>query len=175
MKLKRVLIVLTFVIVIIVLVGLQFSDSTSTPSASAVDWKSFDVANQLSQQQGKRILVDVYTNWCSWCKKMDKEVYTDPTVSAVIQSQFIAVKLSAEAGTLLTYQGKQLTEAQFAKALGISGYPTTVFFEADGKPITVVPGFIPADNFANILRFIGEGHYHSTSFETFLANRRKAN
>lgn len=173
MKSKRIISSAVVLVTVGIHVAIQFGTNPSTASASSIDWKTFDVARELSRKHGKPILLDVYTNWCTWCKKMDKEVYADSAISAIIRSNFIAVKLNAESGTNLIYEGKQISEAQFAQFLGIRGYPTTVFFGTDGKPITIVPGFIPANDFSHILQFIGEGHYQKMSFEMFLGNRGK--
>jgi len=173
MRSTRIMVTIAFVIAVAALVFIQLGAGDSTASASSVDWKPFDTAVQLARSQGKRILVDVYTDWCTWCKKMEKEVYTDPAVAKAIQSHFIPVKLNAESSSLVTYDGRTLSEAQFARAMGVSGYPTTVFFESGGKPITVVSGFIPAGDFSTVLAFIGEGHYQSKSYDAFRAERQK--
>jgi thiol-disulfide isomerase/thioredoxin len=124
--------------------------------AQALRWYSFDEGIALAQQTNKKLLIDVYTDWCSWCKKMDKEVYTNPDVKAVLQSHFIAVKLNAESSRELTYKGRRLTEMTIAREMGVNGYPTTVFLYSNSEPLTKVAGYIQSEDFVKLLRSVAE-------------------
>lgn len=98
--------------------------SKGDPSASIVWLDDLDAA-RAQARSGQVIFVDVYTDWCGWCKHMDRKVFTDPSVRA-LASQNVFVKLNAEDG------GKG--EA-FAQANGISGFPTLIVYAADGKQL----------------------------------------
>lgn len=105
------------------------SASAGDPAAEIVWLRDFDSA--LSQARpGQVIFVDVYTDWCSWCKHMDRNVFSHPSVRAVA-SRNVFVKIDAEDG------GKG--EA-FARANGVSGFPTLIVFSPDGKKIATQPG-----------------------------------
>jgi thioredoxin-related protein len=123
----------------------------------------------LAHQSNKKILVDVYTGWCTWCKKMDAEVYTDKNVINLIDKHFIPVKLDAESSRPVSFQGKSFSEAEFARQVGVTGYPTTLFFDQNSNPITDMPGFAPADKFADVLGFIGQDYYKSISFQEYVS------
>lgn len=142
--------------------------STNTESSDTLTWHSFDTGLAEAAKQQKKLLVDVYTDWCSWCKKMDKEVYTDRRIIDLLNENFVVVKLNAESSKQLTYNGQEFTEREFAAALGVDGYPTTVFFLPDSKPITRIPGFMEPKTFANVLAYIGRDHYLSISYDDFL-------
>lgn len=124
--------------------------------AQALRWYSFDEGIALAQQTNKKVLIDVYTDWCTWCKKMDKDVYTNPDVKAVLQSYFVAVKLNAESSRELTYKGRRLTEMTIARAMGVNGYPTTVFLYSNAEPLTKVAGYIESEDFVKLLRSVAE-------------------
>ena len=144
--------------------------SAESASTSSLTWNTFDKGVALAKEQHKKVLVDVYTDWCGWCKKMDSDVYTDSKVIKTLAAKFVLVKLNAESNSKhVQYQGKQFTEAQFAQAVGVSGYPSTLFFDSAGKPITLLPGFVPADKFVPILTYIGDDHYLKVSFEQYLS------
>lgn len=146
------------------------SQRGSAESSSSLSWNAFDDGLALAKQQNKKVLVDVYTDWCGWCKKMDSDVYTDPTVIKTLSAKFVLVKLNAEASSKhVQFQGKRFTEAEFAQAVGVSGYPSTLFFDSGGKPITLLPGFVPAPKFVPILNYIGDNQYLTVSFEQYLA------
>jgi thioredoxin-related protein len=140
-------------------------DEATTP----VTWVAFTEGMTKAQAENKKVLLSVYTDWCTWCKKMDSEVYTDAQVEELLNEKFVAIKLNAESSKTLQYDNNTYTNADFSRALGISGYPATVFFGSDTKPITLLPGYVDADRFATILRYIGEDHYLSTSFEDYIA------
>ncbi|MBI3788327.1 MAG: DUF255 domain-containing protein [Ignavibacteriales bacterium] len=165
-----------FVAVAVVAVfALQSGNGKAEESTAELSWKTFDEGIALSKSQNKKMLIDVYTDWCSWCKKMDKEVYTDANVKKILSAKFVLVKLNAESHKQLTYNGEKLSETEFASAIGATGYPTTVFFKSDGQPITLLPGYVDGNRFATILTFIGDDHYKTTTFEQYLAKSGQAN
>jgi thioredoxin-related protein len=150
------------------------SDGAGTGEPS-ISWHSFDEGVALASQTGKKLLIDVYTDWCSWCKKMDREVYPDKRVREVLEARFVAVKLDAESSDRVTFNGSTLSEAELARAMGVSGYPTTVFLDANAKPITKIAGYMQSKDFANALRFIGEDHYRTTTYDEFLSKQGALN
>ncbi len=70
--------------------------SLSLKAQDQIQWMKFEEAIAANTKQPKMILVDVYTDWCGWCKKMDKETFTNPKVIAHLKQNFYAVKLNAE-------------------------------------------------------------------------------
>jgi thioredoxin-related protein len=162
--------VISSLVVLGVLVFAFFSlqNNSTSPLPDAVEWHTFNDGLSLARNSNKKILVDVYTHWCSWCKKMDSEVYTNKGVTRILREHFILVKLDAESNSPLTYQGKNLTEAEFAQNFGVTGYPTTLFFDPDANAITTLPGYAPPERFATILDFIGENYYKSVSFQEYV-------
>lgn len=171
---------LFFAFVGITLVAIAYSlVESSSPlypdsSNNKLAWLTFNAGMDQSAKENKKILVDVYTDWCGWCKKMDKEVYTDAKVVALLNEKFVVVKLNAESSSKLSYNGKEFTEQEFARALGIDGYPTTVFFEPDSKPITRIPGYVEAKTLAKVLSYIGDNHYKTISYQDFLLKQGNA-
>ncbi len=143
-------------------------DSTPLSTHGRIVWNSFTDGVNLAKTSHKKILVDVYTDWCSWCKKMDSDVYTDKEVVSRLNEQFILVKLNAESANRLSYKGKDFSEADFARELGVNGYPTTLFFDQNSNPITDFPGYAPPERFAKVLDFIGKDYYKSVSFQEFV-------
>ncbi len=146
---------------------LQSEGSPESVSGSPLSWHSFDEAVTIARRDNKKILLDVYTDWCGWCKKMDSEVYSNPSVISALSASFIAVKVNAESSKPLTFQGRSFTEESFSAGAGVTGYPTTIFLDTESAPITLLPGFVPADRFLPILKYIGEDHYKSLSFEEY--------
>ena len=134
---------------------------------SKLQWFSFEKGMAEAKKTNKKLLVDVYTDWCGWCKRMDAETYANSVVSGYLGEKYVVVKLNAESSDKQSYKGRQYTEQQLAGEFGVTGYPTTLFFTADGKPITGLPGYADADNFKTILSYIAEDHYTKTKFEDY--------
>ena len=92
------------------------------------------------------VLVDVYTDWCGWCKRMDKDVYARPDVRDYLSRRFVAVKLRRR----IVEPRSVRREAPHAALAGarrfrVTGYPTTVFLRPDGERLANVPGYLPAE------------------------------
>ena len=162
------LIVAVFLLIAVAALSFTAGYSAETASDSGLSWKSFDEGSTLAVQQKKKLLIDVYTDWCVWCKKMDAEVYPDAKVRSVLASKFVVVKLDAESDRTLRYNGTAMTQREFARAVGVTGYPATVFFDETLKPITLLPGYVKAEDFSQILNYIGENHYKNKSYQDYL-------
>ncbi len=120
-------------------------------SAGGMDWLSIEDAASLKDKSGKKYLIDVYTDWCGWCKVMDKKTFTDPEVIAYLEENFHIVKFNAEQKNPITWEGKSYewiktgrkgvnTLAQ--KLLGGRlGYPTMVYLDENKQLIKSSPGY----------------------------------
>ena len=64
--------------------------------AQAIEWMTFGEAIEAQRKNPKKIIIDVYTDWCGPCKLMDKKTFQNPDVAAYISKHFYAVKFNAE-------------------------------------------------------------------------------
>jgi thioredoxin-related protein len=142
--------------------GLSCSDSQTL---------NFEEALKTAKEQNKKVIVDVYTDWCLWCKKMDRDAYTDPEIKELISDNFIFVKLNAESDSKSNYNGKTYTCSEIAAMFDVSGYPTTVFLEPNGKLIEYMydsykmnnlPGYYKAADFKKVLEYMKDEKYKDT-------------
>ncbi|MFN8589110.1 MAG: DUF255 domain-containing protein [Candidatus Eisenbacteria bacterium] len=132
--------------------------AAALPSFAAVDWRTWDDGLARAKKAKRPVIVDVYTNWCGWCRRMDAEVYGRPDVADYIAGHFVTVKLNAESSETVHQNDRPLTARTLASNYRVTGYPTTIFLDADGGHMTNVPGYVPADKFLLLLRYIGDGH-----------------
>ena len=136
--------------------------------AAELAWRGWNDGLREAQASGRLVLVDVYTDWCGWCKKMDRESYANSQVRDFLGRRFVVVKLDAESQAMLRYQGEEVSARELASHFRVTGYPTTIFLAANGEHVVTVPGYIPPGRFLNLLRFIGDGHYErGVSFQEF--------
>ena len=132
-------------------------------------WRSWDAGLREAGASGRPVLVDVYTDWCGWCKRMDRDVYSRADVQAYLARKFVIVKLNAESNDPARYEGRDYTSRTLAARFGVTGYPTTMFLSAKGAHLGNVPGYSPPDDFLLLLRFIGDGHAErGEKFEDFV-------
>lgn len=146
--------------------------STAALPASAAEpvWQTWNAGLARATQSQRPVLVDVYTDWCGWCKRMDRDVYARPDVRDYLSQHFVLVRLNAEASDAASYEGEAYTSRGLAMRFGVSGYPTTIFLRANGEHLANVPGYVPADKFLSLLRYIGDGHMdRGESYDDFVA------
>jgi thioredoxin-related protein len=131
-------------------------------------WLSYDEAVMLSQKKPKKIFVDVYTNWCGWCKRMDATTLRDPNIVKYMNEKFYAVKLNAESGKKVVYKGNQISESDLASNIfKASGYPTTVYLLPNEEILQPIPGYLDVDMLGKILHFYGDEHFKTTSWDKY--------
>ena len=144
--------------------------------AQQIQWHTPEEAS--SAKIGTRLyLFDFYTTWCGYCKKMDRETFTDPTVVAIVNKYYYPVKFNAEGDFAFQWQGDTYRSTkggrsnvhQFAlSVLGRQmGFPSFVLFKSDQKPIQVIPGYYPAKDFVVILWYFASGDCDKYPFERY--------
>jgi len=154
--------------------------SADKDKKEAINWISIQEAEKLSKKQPRKIVIDVYTDWCGWCKKMDKSTFADEKIAKYVNKHFYAVKLDAETKEEIVLNGKTY---RFNSDLGVNeiaaellqgkmGYPSTVYLDEKFNMLAPVMGFYDVKKFDNLLRYYGEDHYKKTSFEDFSTQKQ---
>ena len=138
------------------------------PADAQVAWRGWDEGLREARQSGRPVLVDVYTDWCGFCRRMDREVYSRADVREYLESRFVPIKLDAESDAAAQYEGRSWTYRSLAARFRVTGYPTTVFLKPTGQHVINVPGYIPPERFRLVLRYVGEGHLErGVDWDTF--------
>ncbi len=123
---------------------------------SKIKWLSLEEAYALNKENPRKIFVDVYTDWCGWCKKMDRDTFSDPDVAEFANENYYAVKLNAESKDYIIIDKDTSTAQMVARSMGVTGYPTIVYIKEDFKTIQAVPGYQKADAFLDTLKKVME-------------------
>lgn len=117
-----------------------------------IKWMTFEEAVKANQSQKRKVFIDVYTDWCGWCKVMDKKTFTDQTVIDYMNEHYYAVKFNAEKGNPVSFQGKNfelvdgggnrsIHTLAYALLDGKLSYPSYVYLNENNQRITVSKGF----------------------------------
>ncbi len=131
-----------------------------------VKWYSFEQAVEKNKAEKRPIFIDVYTDWCGWCKVMDKETFSEPKVAKLLNEKFYAVKFNAEQTDDVVFNGQtfkyvpQARSHQLAMALlnNQMSYPTVVFLNSEYTSAFPIPGYRKAPEFHRYLTFFAEGY-----------------
>jgi thioredoxin-related protein len=129
-------------------------------SAAEGEWLKFNQGLVQAEQQNKVVLIDFYTNWCHWCKVMDEKTFHNGEIAALLQKRFVTVRVNAEdANEKVTYKGQGFSNVELTRAFNVTGFPSLAFLDSKGEPITVIPGYVPPEEFIHILNYIDKGCY----------------
>lgn len=147
--------------------------------AQDINWISWEEAVELSKTdtKPKKIFVDVYTDWCGWCKKMDQNTFQNPEVSKYMQDNFYMVKMDAEGKDPIEYQGKTFKyipsgrrgyhELAAALLQGKLSYPTVVFLDEKLNMLSPVPGYQQVEPFMQIAKYFGDNIYKDKDWQSY--------
>lgn len=145
-----------------------------------IQWLSIEEAEKLGNESPRPLVLDFYTDWCGWCKHMDKTTYSDPLVVSFINKYFYPVRINAESADTLVFRGRKYAPlkngTKFVNGLaaellgGKLSYPTTVFVYDKEKINLVVPGYIDVPKMQGFLVYFIENAHQSANVNDFLAD-----
>ncbi len=161
---KKGWIILVFWMITLSYVSFAKAHSVDTPRAIKLDtkeltWYTFEEGYAKAIKEGKILLVDAYTDWCGWCKVMDRKTYADAGIIAQLNESFVCVKLNPELNTTYQFREKAWQGSYLLQFLGngqVSGFPTTIFWlnPGSGDNRMVQPGFYPPEEFSKLLDMV---------------------
>ncbi|MDO3694519.1 DUF255 domain-containing protein [Wenyingzhuangia sp. chi5] len=165
----------SFLLSLLVIPTLLFANPE--PKVKSIKWISFEKAIELNKTNPKPILIDVYTDWCTWCHKMDASTYSEEVIVNYVNDHFYAVKLNAEQKEDITYNGHTFKFVangrrgthQLAASLlnGKLSFPSTVFLNKNQELVEVIPGYLQAPMMEKIITYMSEGIYINKEWADF--------
>ena len=168
-----------------IFITLLFLASTGLFAQDQINWYTWDEGMSKAQEEDKKFIIDMYTDWCGWCKRMDKVTFQNPEIAAYINENFIAIKFDAEQKGAINFKGVNYefidsgrrgyhALASFLTDERLS-YPTVIFLDEEQEVIQSLPGFIDAETFAPVVTYFANELYLSTPWATFLRRYQEGN
>lgn len=138
-----------------VLIMMLLCAALGNVSAQEINWVSLEEALALQKKEPKKILMDVYTNWCGPCKMLDKNTFHNKDVVEYVNKHYYAVKFNAEGNDVVKYQGATYSNPgykpemasrrnsvhQLTSFLRVRAYPTLVFMDEKGQENWPIVGY----------------------------------
>jgi thioredoxin-related protein len=161
----------TLLIFLLIVPGFILSGQKAT-----VKWYTIEEAEKLAKVNPRPMLIDTYTDWCGWCKKLDQDTFSNSVIAEVLNTKFYAVKFDAEGKSPVSFQGKTFINDgksgaahQLAVILlnGKLSYPNLVFLTDQQQLLTNVPGYREPKEMEPILMFFAEKVYEKQNFQDF--------
>lgn len=159
------------IFIFLVVAACSFRD----PQKQKINWITIAQLNEMYSKKPKPILLDVYTDWCGWCKEMDRTTYRNVKLVNYINEHYYAVKLDAESrdsfffnnkkyGYNARYKSNELAEYLL---FGRMEFPTTVFLPSiDARPAPL-SGYMKPKEMEAPLKYFGEGIDKTQTFVEF--------
>lgn len=163
---------------------LVLSASNAPAPDSKVNWITFDEAMKLHEENPKKLLIDLYTDWCGWCKVMDRETYNNQIIADYINQNFYAIKFDGEQKEPVEFRGTTFKfipsgkrgyhELAAALTRNKLSYPTTVFMDEELRILQAMAGYLKPKQMEPIIEYMGDGHYEKTPWTDFQKNHKSS-
>lgn len=133
-----------------------FDHITPKEIENAPEWIPLEEARLSAEENERLILVDIYEVGCKFCRAMEREVYPSPSVRAVLDRDYIPVKINGNSENTITFKGEQITEKEFASQMGVTAFPFTVILDANGEVVDRKRGYMDVVSLSRFLRNASE-------------------
>jgi thioredoxin-related protein len=148
-----------------------------------IKWMSWEEAAAANDKQPKKIFVDIYTDWCGWCKKMDASTFMEPDVIQELNEKFYSVKLNAEQKESIFWRDQEFKwfaggrsgvhKLAYDLLDGQMSYPTFVILDQEYSRILASPGYQDGKTLLKELHFASGEYYKTTTWEAFKVKNEK--
>jgi thioredoxin-related protein len=152
--------------------------ATAVTGDSEIKWMSLEQVEAAMKTKPKKVWIDVYTDWCGWCKVMDKKTFSNVYVAQYMNEHFYSVRLNAEQTDSIAFMGQKYglvpgtkTNRLVVEMLGERlSYPTGVFMEENFQGAMPIPGYQDVANMEMILKYLAQGLNKTTPWPVYQKN-----
>lgn len=163
--------------ILLLLAAIILAPAVLIAQKAEVNWMSIEEAEKMNKKEPRKIMVDVYTDWCGWCKKMDMETFGNPVIAEYLNKNYYAVKLNAEEKSEITFNGTsykfvpQGSRGYHELAAGLlngkMSFPSIAYLNEKLQLLGAIPGYQTPPGIEPLLNYIAENKFISQSLEDY--------
>ena len=127
-----------------VVCGLSLAVSAATLSKNTPKgWgEDFSAACEEAKRDGKLVLLAFSgSDWCEWCIKMDKDIYSKPGFVSMAKRKFVLVSVDTPHNKDILSPLAKKQNPELAKKYNIDGYPSTIVVRPSGEEVKRFKGY----------------------------------
>jgi thioredoxin-related protein len=147
---------LTGVMLALLAVGPGIAAAEEEEQPRSITWVGYNDALSLGRDFDKPIFIHFTAPWCKWCKKMQKETYTDPKVIRFMTDNFAAVMVNTE------------TLPSLARKYSVESLPTLWFLDSKGQALTRIEGYVGSEKLLRVLEYVSSKAYEEVDYQTWV-------
>jgi len=138
-------------------------------------WYKYDEGLKKAEKEKKNVMINFYTKWCGFCRKMDRYTFADEEVKKILQESFVPIKVDGGSRTKINLGGKKITEKELTSKYRVNVFPITMFLKPTGEKIpwtyNPIRGYLGAELFADVLDYLKDDLYKKISFKEYVAGK----
>ena len=109
----------------------------TTAQSKSVNWLSFEELEPAFIAQPKKVMIYFYADWCVYCKKMEKDVYSKQEIESLINDEYYAVKFNVESNDTIQFGGKTFINRNYGRKRQASHQIAELLATQEGQPMTL--------------------------------------
>ena len=145
-----------------------------------IEWLTWEQALEKQKTERKKVFIDLYTDWCGWCKKMDASTFQDAEIIKHINKYYYPVKFNAEQKDTVTFNGHDFVfipngkrgTHTFAMSLldNQMSYPSFVILDENYTRLHIIKGYQKPDSLEGLLLFFASNQF--LNYKKYLDHER---
>ena len=146
--------------------------------AQKIEWMSIEEVEEAIAKEPRKVLIDVYTDWCGWCKRMDATTFREKELVNYLNENYYCVKLDGEDKSVLNYRGHEFrfvntgrrgyNELTYELLRGKMSYPSLVILDKSLEVLQRFKGYRSSKELLPIITYLGDDVYKNTSWDDYL-------
>jgi len=154
--------------------------SLESTAQSKIQWKTWEEVEQLSKTEPRKVLIDLYTDWCTFCKKMQTGTMCQDNIINYINKNYYAIKFNAETKETIDFNNKSYkyvrsggtayNELALTLTQGKLSYPALIFLDEKLEIIQSIHGYMPPEKLEMIITYFSGDHHTKTPWVTYQKN-----